>query len=71
MIEKVPRLVQFKTGNSAAAASLATLAGAAIFLTLYGTLWLSVRGQHPYKGPTGWALLIFYSLIIVRRSWPA
>ena len=42
-----------------------TLAGAAIFLAIYGTLWLSVRGQHPYKGPTGWALLIMYSLIIV------
>ena len=24
-----------------------------------------MRGQHPYKGPTGWALLIIYSLIIV------
>jgi hypothetical protein len=42
-----------------------TLAGAAIFLAIYGTLWLSVRGQHPYKGPTGWALLIIYSLIMV------
>ena len=42
-----------------------TLASAAIFLAIYGTLWLSVRGQHPYKGPTGWALLIIYSLIIV------
>src|ERR1700690_2693067 len=43
----------------------ATLAGAAIWLAIYGTLWLSVRGQHPYKGPTGWALLTIYSLIIV------
>jgi hypothetical protein len=42
-----------------------TLASAAIFLAIYGTLWLSVRGQHPYKGPTGWALLTIYSLIIV------
>jgi hypothetical protein len=42
-----------------------TLATAAIFLAIYGTLWLSVRGQHPYKGPTGWALLTIYSLIIV------
>src|SRR5664280_1782600 len=42
-----------------------TLAGAAIFLAIYGTLWLSVRGQQPYKGPTGWALLTIYSLIIV------
>jgi hypothetical protein len=42
-----------------------SLAGAAIWLAIYGTLWLSVRGQHPYKGPTGWALLIIYSLIVV------
>jgi hypothetical protein len=42
-----------------------TLASAAIFLAIYGTLWFSVRGQHPYKGPTGWALLTIYSLIIV------
>ena len=42
-----------------------TLAAAAIWLAIYGTLWLSVREQHPYRGPTGWALLIIYSLIIV------
>ena len=43
----------------------ATLAGAAIWLAIYGTLWFSVRGQHPYEGPTGWALLTIYSLIAV------
>ncbi len=42
-----------------------SLASAAIFLAIYGTLWLSVRGQDPYKGPTGWALLAIYSLIAV------
>jgi hypothetical protein len=42
-----------------------TLAAAAIWLAIYGTLWLSVRGQHPYKGPTGWALLTIFSLIAV------
>lgn len=42
-----------------------TLAAAVIWLAIYGTLWLSVRGQHPYKGPTGWALLTIYSLIAV------
>jgi hypothetical protein len=40
-----------------------TLAAAAIFLAIYGTLWLSVRGQHPYTGPTGWALVSVYSMI--------
>jgi hypothetical protein len=42
-----------------------TLAAAVIWLAIYGTLWLSVRGQHPYKGPTGWALLAIFSLIAV------
>ena len=42
-----------------------TLAAAIIWLAIYGTLWLSVRGQHPYQGPTGWALLTIYSLIAV------
>jgi hypothetical protein len=42
-----------------------TLAAALIWLAIYGTLWLSVRGQHPYKGPTGWALLTIFSLIAV------
>jgi len=42
-----------------------TLAAAAIWLAIYGTLWLSVRGQHPYKGPTGWALLTIFALIAV------
>jgi hypothetical protein len=26
---------------------------------------LSVRGQHPYRGPTGTALVVFYGLVIV------
>ena len=43
----------------------ATLAAAVIWLAIYGTLWLSVRGQHPYEGPTGWALLTIFSLIAV------
>jgi hypothetical protein len=42
-----------------------TLAAAVIWLAIYGTLWLSVRGQHPYTGPTGWALLTIFSLIAV------
>jgi hypothetical protein len=42
-----------------------TLLQAAAWLAIYGTIWLSVRGQHPYKGPTGWALLVVFALIIV------
>jgi hypothetical protein len=31
----------------------------------YGAVWLSVRGQHPYSGPTGTALAVLYSTLIV------
>jgi hypothetical protein len=41
------------------------LIGAAFFLVAYGTIWLSVRGQHPYQGPSGAALSVFYGLVIV------
>jgi hypothetical protein len=44
---------------------LKTLAAAAVALLAYGTLWLSVRGEHPYTGPTGWALAIMYALIAI------
>jgi hypothetical protein len=44
---------------------LLALIGAAFFLVAYGTIWLSVRGHHPYRGPTGPALVVFYGLVIV------
>jgi hypothetical protein len=31
----------------------------------YGALWYSVRGQHPYSGPTGLALITVYGAVIV------
>jgi hypothetical protein len=34
-------------------------------LVAYGAVWWSVRGQHPYSGPTGWALAVLYTTIIV------
>jgi hypothetical protein len=37
--------------------------GAAVVLVAYGALWWSVRGQHPYAGPTGTALVELYSTI--------
>jgi len=37
--------------------------GAAVVLIAYGALWWSVRGQHPYAGPTGTALAELYSTI--------
>jgi hypothetical protein len=33
------------------------------FLIGYGVLWLSVRGQHPYTGPTSVALLVLTLLL--------
>jgi hypothetical protein len=44
---------------------LLTLIGAVVVLVAYGAVWLSVRGQHPYSGPTGTALAVLYSTLIV------
>ncbi len=44
---------------------LLMLIGAAVVLVAYGAVWLSVRGQHPYSGPAGWALAVLYSTLIV------
>jgi hypothetical protein len=41
------------------------LVRAALFFIGYGALWLSVRNQHPYKGPTGPALLVLFGGIAV------
>src|SRR2546429_7038591 len=37
-------------------------------LAAYGAVWLSVRGQHPYKGPNGAALAAVYGAVIVDRK---
>jgi hypothetical protein len=29
-----------------------------------GAMWLSVRGQHPYRGPAGWSVAILVVLIV-------
>jgi uncharacterized membrane protein SirB2 len=42
-----------------------TLIQALGWLAIYGAIWLSVRGQHPYKGPTGWVVLIVFAFVIV------
>ena len=44
---------------------LLSLVRAVIILAAYGAIWLSVRGQHPYKGPNGVALAVLYPLLIV------
>jgi hypothetical protein len=38
---------------------------AVVLLGIYGTVWLSVRGQHPYQGPTPAAIGIVYTLLAV------
>jgi hypothetical protein len=42
---------------------LSLLNAAAVFVA-YGAVWLSVRGQHPYKGPNGAALAVLYIVVI-------
>jgi len=43
---------------------LLSLLGAAVVLVAFGAVWLSVRGQHPYTGPTAAGLLVMYGILI-------
>ena len=47
---------------------LLVLFGAVIFLVAFGGIWWSVRRQHPYDGPAGWALGLLYGIIL---AWVA
>jgi hypothetical protein len=38
---------------------------AVLVLAALGTVWLSVRGQHPYKGPGSSALLVVAAFVII------
>jgi hypothetical protein len=40
-----------------------SLAGAAVVVAAFGSVWLSVRGQHPYLGPTAAGLALMYLVI--------
>jgi hypothetical protein len=42
---------------------LLSLLGAAVALVALGAVWLSVRGQHPYKGPTAAGLVVMYGIL--------
>ena len=42
---------------------LLSLLGAAVVLGAFGAVWLSVRGQHPYTGPTAAGLLVMYGIL--------
>jgi hypothetical protein len=41
---------------------------AVLVLAALGTVWLSVRGQHPYQGPGGSALLIVAVFVIINYT---
>ena len=41
---------------------------AVLVLAALGTVWLSVRGQHPYKGPGGSALLVVAVFVIINYT---
>jgi uncharacterized membrane protein (DUF485 family) len=38
-------------------------------LVAFGGFWLSVRHQHPYSGPRGWALPIAFALVAINIVW--
>ncbi|NNN00539.1 MAG: hypothetical protein HKL86_01745 [Acidimicrobiaceae bacterium] len=44
---------------------LLLLLGSVLFPLALGEVWWSVRSQHPYHGPTGGALTLMYSIIVV------
>lgn len=44
---------------------LSLIAGTAILLAL-GSVWLSVRHQHPYRGPTPASLVVLYVFVAIR-----
>jgi hypothetical protein len=42
---------------------LLSLLGATVVLAAMGAVWLSVRGQHPYQGPTAAGLLAMFGIL--------
>jgi hypothetical protein len=43
-----------------------TLLAAGVAVVAFGAVWLSVRGQHPYRGPTPAGLGVLYALVLIR-----
>jgi hypothetical protein len=43
-----------------------SLLAAVITLAAFGAIWLSVRGQHPYQGPTPAGLVVLYAVVALR-----
>jgi hypothetical protein len=43
-----------------------SLLAAAVALVAFGAVWLSVRGQRPYMGPTAVSLVVLYAVVLIR-----
>ena len=43
-----------------------SLIASAVALVAFGAVWLSVRGQHPYTGPTLVSLVVLYAVVAIR-----
>jgi hypothetical protein len=61
LLEQTRRDAQRKLNPSS---PLLSVLGAAVLLVAIGAVWLSVRGQHPYKGPTAAGLLVMYGILV-------
>jgi hypothetical protein len=61
LLERTRRDAQRQFGLSS---PLLSALGAAVALLALGAVWLSVRGQHPYKGPTATGLLVMYGILV-------
>jgi hypothetical protein len=45
-----------------------TAFGGGVILVAYGALWLSVRGQHPYTGPSLGVIALVYAALVVSMA---
>ena len=61
LLEQTRREAQRKFDLSS---PLLSCLGAAVVLVALGAVWLSVREQHPYKGPTASGLLVMYGILV-------
>jgi hypothetical protein len=63
LLERTQR--RAKRGLGFRTPQLSLIAGTAILLAL-GSVWLSVRNQHPYRGPTPASLVVLYVFVAIR-----
>ena len=61
LLEQTRRDAQREFGLSS---PLLSALGAAVVLVALGAVWLSVREQHAYKGPTAAGLLVMYGILV-------